>query len=136
MVWFLIASVRGLSGTVFSASEGFSSSGAGEGVEGVDISSRSAASDFLEAGFVFGDFLVEEGGGRGFVTLLEEELGPKARVDWARVEVLRRVGGMVVVGVLKGRDTEGLGMWFWGLVGGGVLGGGVLCGCGEVGVNI
>lgn len=98
---FLIASVRGLSGTVLEAREGVGSDGdwgAGGG-EGVEISSRSAASDLeLEAGF--GDFfLVVEEGGRGFVTLLEEELGPKARVDWARVEVLRRVGGIVVVWV-------------------------------------
>ena len=95
--------MRGLSGTTtFSVSDccfSSSSSGAGEGVEGVEISSRSALSDVLKAGFVFGDFLVVEVGGRGFVTLLEEELGPKARVDWARVVVLRRVGGMVVVGV-------------------------------------
>lgn len=70
-------------------------------MEGVEISSRSALSEFLEAGFVFGGFLVVlVEGGRGFVTLLEEELGPKARVDWARVVVLRRVGGMVVVGVM------------------------------------
>ena len=60
----------------------------------MEISSRRASD--LEAGF--GDFLVVVEGGRGFVTLLEVELGPKARVDWARVEVLRRVGGMVAVG--------------------------------------
>ena len=104
--------MRGLSGTTtFSVSDCCfsSSSGAGEGVVGVEISSRSALSDFLEAGFVFGGFLVVlVEGGRGFVTLLEEELGPNARVDWARVVVLRRVGGMVVVGVMQGEAKEGL----------------------------
>ena len=92
--------MRGLSGTISSARDGFvSDDGSGEGVE---ISSRSLAED-LEVGF--GDFLVVVvvGGGRGFVTLLEVELGPKARVDWARVEVLRRVGGMVAVGFCRGR---------------------------------
>ncbi len=72
----------------------------------MEISSRSAWSD-LEAGF--GDLLVVEEGGRGFVTLLEVELGPKARVDWARVEVLRRVGGMVAVGFCRGRRWKGCG---------------------------
>lgn len=45
------------------------------------------------------------------MTLLEEELGPKARVDWARVEgLLRRVGGMVGV-VVVSWDFGGRGWW-------------------------
>lgn len=78
-------------------------SGAGEwGGEGVVISSRSwsFAEEDLEDGCL-GDFLLEDGCASGFVTLLEVELGPKARVDWALVEgLLRRVGGMVLVVVL------------------------------------
>ena len=100
--------MRGLSGMSW-VGDCFSSGGG----EGVVISSRSwsFAEEFLEDGL--GNFLLEEGGGRGFVTLLEEELGPKARVDWARVEgLLRRVGGMIVV-IVAGFWRERIRRGWW-----------------------
>ena len=130
---FRIASVRGLSGT-FGVGDCFSSGGG----EGVVISSRSwsFAEEVLVDGWGDFDFLVVVVGARGFVTLLEVELGPKARVDWARVEgLLRRVGGMVVIvvmGILEGEEMGRL----VDVISCGLVSGGVLCGCAGVGVNM
>lgn len=95
-LWFRIASVRGLSG-IWGWGSGLASwrgsSGASDG--GVEGSVRWGVSAFSRR--VLEGFL-EVGGIEGFVTLLEVEFGPKARVCWARgwvVGTLRRVGGMV-----------------------------------------
>ena len=73
---------------------GYSSSGPGDGVE---MSATAFWGLSASLGVWEEDFGLPAAGREGLVTLLE--LGPKARVCWARaleVEGLRRVGGMFV----------------------------------------